>query len=148
MTKFKKSAVSILALLSAACITSSVALYGFDGAQKGAASGAGTISKFNGSIDTGEEEVFDTNSVYKLPETVDKDEYISLIIKTDSQSVIDAYRAKDTDMTVSEYAATTEASRIARTSAIENSSLKRKLASSGIEYTEGENYDTILSGLR
>lgn len=146
MTKFKKSAVSILALLSAVCITSSVALYGFDGAQKGAASGAGTISKFNGSIDTGEEEVFDTNSVYKLPETVDKDEYISLIIKTDSKSVIDAYRAKDTDMTVSEYAATTEASRIARTSAIENSSLKRKLASSGIEYTEGENYDTILSG--
>ncbi len=144
MTKLKKSAVSMLALVSAICLSSGAVLFSYDGVTPAEADS--TVSEFKGDINTGINNYFDSDVVYQLPDTVEENQYLSLIISADTLTVLDAYKQSGTELSISEYAATTEASRIARESAIENSHMKQKLSKAGIDFKDGEVYDTILSG--
>lgn len=145
MTKLRKSAVSVLAVLSAACLASSAVAYAFKG-NDGNTTYANTISRVDNSIKSDVDKYFNSEVVYKLPETVADNDEVSVIVTMSTQSVMDAYTVSKTNQTISEFASTDEAQVIADNVAAERVKLINKLEKSGVNFTVGEEYDTIISG--
>lgn len=104
------------------------------------------IGLFDGDVQTNVEDLFDSNVVHKLPSTVSDTDIISLIIKTDLPSVMDAYREADTDLSLSEYANSEHALAIKQRIAKEQASLLASLDKAGLDYTLGLEYNTVLAG--
>lgn len=145
MTKLKKSAVSVLAVLSAACITSSAIAYAFKGSDTDLAY-ANTISRVGGSVKSDADKFFNSEVIYKLPETVADNDDISVIVTMNNQSIMDAYFDSDGTGKVSDFANSAEARAIANNISVECDKLINRLQKAGINFTVGEEYDTILSG--
>ena len=144
MVTFRKTAIRLLALLCSACLFTGVAL-----ADRSGGAGAGkynTISKVSGSLETGAENFFDGDVVYRLPDTVSDGQNISLIVQTDAESVMDSYEKSGSSLSLSEYAATVKARNVSRRAEAEGEKLLAKLSEAGIAYTAGESYDTLFSG--
>ena len=80
MTKFKKSAVSLLSLLCAACLFTGTVFGDYSGKAGAGAGKDVTINKVSAPVETDAEEFYDENVVYKLPDTVSDDQEISLIV--------------------------------------------------------------------
>ena len=146
MTKFKKSAVSLLSLLCAACLFTGTVFGDYSGKAGAGAGKDGTIDKVSAPVETDAEEFYDENVVYKLPDTVSDDQEISLIVDMGTQSVLDSYNENVSGMTLSEYASSADARNISRRIATESAKYKAKLSGAGISYSVGETYDTIFSG--
>lgn len=146
MTKFKKSAVSLLSLLCAACLFTGTVFGDYSGKAGAGAGKDGTINKVSAPVETDAEEFYDENVVYKLPDTVSDDQEISLIVDMGTQSVLDSYNENVSGMTLSEYASSSDARNISRRIATESAKYKAKLSGAGISYSVGETYDTIFSG--
>lgn len=100
----------------------------------------------NGLIDTHIEDYFDEKVVTKLPETVAENDDISVIVKMNVGSVIDAYNEYERMESAAEFASSERAAQIRSEVALETDRLINLLNSTGINYTVGEKYDTVLSG--
>ena len=148
MTKLRKHVVKIVALVGAAsftlgaCSANEVRPNTLEHSEDKAS----YVQKANGSIKTNQEDFYDKNVVYKLPETVEQNQDISVIVTMNTETVVDAYKAKDTTETLSDYVASGEAKRIATEATRAQSRLIDQLRNSGVNYTLGEKYDTILNG--
>ena len=148
MTKLRKHVVKIVALVGAAsftlgaCSANEVRPNTLEHSEDKAS----YVQKANGSIKTNQEDFYDKNVVYKLPETVEQNQDISVIVTMNTETVVDAYKAKDTTETLSDYVASGEAKRIATEATRAQSRLIEQLRNSGVNYTLGEKYDTILNG--
>lgn len=89
----------------------------------------------------------DSSVMFKLPDNVKDDDEISVIITVDVVNIMDAYEGTDKTMSFSEFALNSEAADNIRADiAKEKKEFLDKLNKNGIKYTEGEDYDTLLSG--
>ena len=104
------------------------------------------IGLFDGDVQTNIKDLFDKNVVHKLPDTVSDTDIISLIIKTDLPTVMDAYKEADTDLSLSEYAQSEAAAAVKDRIAAKRGELLAKLDAAGLDYGKGLEYDTVLSG--
>ena len=148
MKKSIKTSVRILSFVIIACLFLSASV---STAKTDAVSSAGTalrsfITDITGLIDVRTEDFFDDNVVTRLPSTVSPDDEISVIVKMNVESVMDAYVNGDKALSVSEYADTDEARAIAANVGAEREKLVKRISDSGIFFVEGEKYDTVMSG--
>ncbi|MBQ8322216.1 MAG: leucine-rich repeat protein [Clostridia bacterium] len=104
------------------------------------------IRPYNGSLINNKENYYNSSVIYKLPDTVEDTDELSLIIKMQSTSLMDGYKKDGDGMTFAEYAETDGASSIRSEIAKKADELKKKLDGSGVEYELGRSYDTVLSG--
>ena len=92
-------------------------------------------------------EYLDSSVVFKLPDDVNANDEISVIITTDIVSVMDAYDGTDKTMSLSDYAKHSDYASKAKASVAEQKAkVLASLDDKNISYTEGEEYSTILGG--
>lgn len=147
MTK-KKSLILQLASVSVACVLGAGVFspYGKSLAVNGATEQGQLVNRYNGTFDSGKENYFDSSVMYRLPETVEMDQDISVIVEMSTGTLLDAYKASGSKLTVAEYGATGEGVRVLNNIERDRRALVRKLSKSGIKYEMGDSYDTVLSG--
>ncbi len=131
-------AIALLMVLSTLLTMSSLSVAGTEKTDY--------IGLFDGEIQTNTESLLDSNVVHKLPDTVSDTDIISLIIKTELPSVMDAYRESDSDLSLSEYASSDEAKAVKDRIAAKQDELLGTLDAAGLGYTLGIEYNTVLSG--
>ena len=149
MTKYKRNilkvfSVGIACVLVAGCTVGEINFRGDDTSPSGA---AGKIGLYDGSLDTNVEDYFDSSVVYKLPDTIEKNQDISVIVEMSVDSVLDSYKDNaDGKLSVAEYRDSKKG--VAAVNKIERkrAELVKMLNKSGISYKRGETYDTVLSG--
>ncbi len=90
---------------------------------------------------------FNDDVVQQLPSTVKNSDRLSLIIRTKNQTVVDSYDATPTGKTLLQYAGSPEAQSIRAEINQDSASLLNELKDSGIDYTVGKSYYTLLSGV-
>ncbi len=148
MTKTRKSAVAIVALLSAGCFAAGSVAYAFtDNRQNvSVAADQAQLTNIDGLVDNNTEKYFDSNVMYRLPETVKDDEEISVIISMSVDSVLDAYHSSPFSGEYAQFLKTERARAAAEKIDRQKRECLKELKASGIEYTLGESYDTLLSG--
>ena len=145
----RKIAVKILSLVTATAITAS--FFAGDGKSQNTSvyarkSTLSDITEVTASYKNDLSPYYDENVTYKLPENVNGDEIISVIVKLNTDSVLDAYEKSAKDVSVSDYVLTASAASVSKTVESERKKLIKKLSASGINYTLGETYDTVLGG--
>ena len=137
-----KSAFGIVAMLLVAATLVSSFVQSFGGTSETSP----LIKLFDGTLNTNREEYYDNSSIYKLPTTVQDTDDLSIIVQGESQTLLEAYEAMDTDMTFGEFALTEEAAAIRASIAKENAEILSRLSKTSVAYTRGLTYDTLLSG--
>ena len=103
-----------------------------------------SISDISGSIDLGTENLLNESVMYKLPDSVKVSDDISIIVQMKDAALLDAYDASGSDLSFAEYVLTDEAEEVRQSIVSASESLKARL--DGINYTEGENYNVVMSG--
>ncbi|MBQ8429566.1 MAG: leucine-rich repeat protein [Clostridia bacterium] len=153
MLKMKKSVknrmIKIVALAASACLLTGFGVDSFTtpkAANGGKVEDVALVNKVNGALQTNQEDFYDENVVYKLPETVSQNEDISVIVAMNTDTLMDAYKAANTQTTLSEYVKSNEANVLASKIKSKQNDLISTLINSKIPYTLGQRYDTILSG--
>ncbi len=90
---------------------------------------------------------FDSSVVFKLPDTIDKDDEISVIVTTDDKAVIDVYEGSDKTMSLADFALKSNYAKAAKQNlAKDKAEVLAALDKQNISYKTGEEYTTILSG--
>ncbi len=111
-----------------------------------AVSASNYIREITGDINTNIDKYFDNSVLYQLPESIEADQEISVIVKMEQSSILDAYKKTDKTMSVGAYAMTEEAAALRANIAEEKQSLLKALDDQSINYRTGADYDTVLSG--
>lgn len=83
---------------------------------------------------------------YQLPETVADEEIISVIVKMDTDTVLDAYDKTSKNATLAEYMTTKKAKGVRATNDKAKNALVKALNKANVAYTLGVEYDLLLSG--
>ncbi len=104
------------------------------------------ISKVTDKIQNNIQNYLDGSNVYQLAPSVKDDDEISLIVMVDAYSLLEGYNASGAKVNFSEYAATPEAKALASNILNENKKITELLDQSGVAYTVGEQYNTVISG--
>ena len=107
---------------------------------------ASSISKIESLIKNPAENYYNSSVMYRLPDAIDKNQEISLIIQLPTVTLLDAYNDAKTDESFAEFVKTDRAYEVMRDIRDDVSNLEFKLSLGGIDYTVGEKYDTLLSG--
>lgn len=153
MRKTKKLAIKLLSAVLVFCMTVAYSVSGLTVSaeelnkfSKKPSVASSSITRIDASIDTGKEAFFDKSVVTELPDSVSEYEELSVIVQTSAENIYDAYENRGGDMTLTEYAASFDAKKVASKVAKENDKIVKILKSSGIKYELGESYDVLLSG--
>lgn len=104
------------------------------------------ITRLDASIDNDVASYFNEDVVSKLPSTVKDDEDISVIVEMNVSSVLDAYNQADTSSSIYQYTNTGEGRKVTNAIESEKNKLLKILRRSGIKFSLGESYETLLSG--
>ena len=89
----------------------------------------------------------DSSVMQQLPETVQADQEISVIILTNQATILEAYEAGAKTMSFTDFALSAdEAQQIREAILLEKTQVLKELDAEGIAYTTGADYDTLLSG--
>ncbi|MBP3376469.1 MAG: leucine-rich repeat protein [Clostridia bacterium] len=123
-------------------IASACMLFGGDGAMLQNS----VVTQSGLDIDTNKEQYLNSSVMYKLPDTVKDTDDISIIIRTQSTSLLDAYDAGDMDMSFPEYAYSDEADRVAAGILDEKKEILSSVDGAKIDYTLGADYKAIFGG--
>ena len=92
-------------------------------------------------------EYLDSNVAYQLPESVQDDEMISIIINLPIVDLLDAYEATDKTMSFSEFALESdEAKETVEKVAAQKDQILSKLDELAIGYTTGDDYSVLMTG--
>lgn len=148
MKKFKQQMIKLMSLCCAACFLLGACAESVDTAKNNVVNeekGKYT-EKLNGSLKTNKEEFYDETVIYQLPDSVAMDTEISVIVTMSTKSLVKTYLSEESEETVSKFIASKEGKETARKIATERKNLIHKLKKSGVNYTLGEQYDTVLSG--
>ncbi len=93
------------------------------------------------------EDYLNSSVMFQLPEGVGADEEISVIITIDNINLMDAYEGTDKTMSFADYVANSdEAASIKKEILDRKQEILDNLDEKGINYTLGEDYNTVLSG--
>ena len=131
--------VMIFSSLLAISMSATGGVAGSNTAQSG-------IRPYNGSLINNKENYYDSSVIYKLPDTVEDTDELSLIVKMKSASLMDGYKKDGKGMTFAEYSQTEKAAAIRDEIVKQADELKKKLGDSKVQYELGASYDTVLSG--
>ena len=104
------------------------------------------ISKLDTNLNTDYSQYFGSAVTQKLPEGVEDDDEISLIIQTKHKTLLDAYDASGSNLSFAAYCQTEEAIELLASMDQEYNELISLLNSKNISYATGERYDTLFSG--
>lgn len=89
----------------------------------------------------------DNSVVLHLPEGVTDEDEISVIITVDTATIMESYKGTDKSMSFKEYALESEdAAKITEEINAKKADILSRLDEKGVEYTVGEDYNTLLSG--
>ena len=89
----------------------------------------------------------DSSVVLRLPEGVTNEDEISVIITVDTVTIMDAYEGTDKSMSFKDYALYSEdAAKITEEINAKKADILSRLDEEGVEYTVGDDYNTLLSG--
>ena len=149
MKGFKKIAIKCMAFLSLFSVGAGLVGQSFaeaKGLTPSSQAVKSNISKVDALVDSNIEQYFDESVVQSLPGSVQENQVISVIVELKGDSVMDAFKAQSTVDTVSNYVNTSEAKLRAAQIEKEQNSWIYNLNKSGISYTLGERYDTVLNG--
>ncbi len=102
--------------------------------------------QLNDTIKVNTEQYYDGTKIVKLPSNVKDGDMISVIVKSEAECLYDAYKASKSKLSFSEYIATDDAKAVKTKISKENEKLKSILDKTGVEYKQGNGYDTVLSG--
>lgn len=92
-------------------------------------------------------EYLDSSVMFRLPDGINGNEEISVIVTVDAVNIMDAYENSSKTMSLSEYASkAADTENIKKGISSEKAKLLESLDSNGIAYKEGEEYSTVLSG--
>ncbi len=90
---------------------------------------------------------FDSSVVFELPDTINENDEISVIVTTDDISVMDAYEDSDKTMSLADFALKSNYAKVAKQNlAKDKAEVLAALDEQNISYKTGEEYSTILSG--
>ncbi len=98
------------------------------------------------SINTNYEKYLDSSVVMKLPEGVKSTDEISVIVRLDNTTILDAYEDSDKTMSIGEFSLSEDAAEIRAAVSKERAKLLAALDVEGLEYSTGVSYDTIITG--
>ncbi|MCD8206666.1 MAG: leucine-rich repeat protein, partial [Bacteroidales bacterium] len=153
MTGRRKATTRILSVICAGAL-----LFGMIKIDNGGIVGSGSVSasaavdtstvhRVDQSIDTKTEELFDPAVVYQLTDTVKADTDISVIVTMSSEATVyETFEESGSDLEFSDYVTTSAGQKAARSVSRASNTLIKKLNRSGVKYTLGYTYDTVLSG--
>ncbi len=143
--KFKKVTARVLVAVVCLIMIFSVALTSLGTTAAVSAESYSSIRE-NNSIYSDYTSFLDGSVVQKLPETVKDTDIISVIIKLDTPSIMDAYKQTNRSLSFAEFAKTDEAMAIKAQIAAEKTAYLQSLDEKGISYSTGADYSNILSG--
>ena len=90
---------------------------------------------------------FNSSVVFELPDTINDNDEISVIVTTDDIAVMDAYEGSDKTMSLAQYASSSDYAKEAKQNlAKDKAQVLAALDKQNISYKTGEEYSTILSG--
>ena len=92
------------------------------------------------------QDYLDSNVAFRLPDGIGEEEEISIIIRYDLPSVMDAYDKTDKTMSLLDYSATEEAQQVRERIRARQQAIMTTLTEQGVAYKLGEQYDTLFSG--
>ena len=109
---------------------------------------ASFIKKLENVLSTGDiTQLFDSSVMFRLPDGIADDQEISVIISLDTITIMDAYDGTDKTMSFKDYALYSEdADEIKAEISNRKAEILSKLDKKGVEYTTGEDYNTVISG--
>ncbi len=147
MQKTKKMILPIAMLLALTLLFSSVGAPTIS-AVDSAVHGLGDAPYINlvEGLDINEADFFASSAVQKLPEGISDDEIVSLIIRTESKTLLDAFNSKERDTTFGEFLATEEAAAVRLELEEQKEALLERLDDACVIYDEGDSYDSLLAG--
>ena len=97
-------------------------------------------------VDTNYQQYLDNSVIYKLPDTIEDDQEISVIIVMGEEAIIEAYEKSDKSKTLAEFALSEEAIAIREQVIAQKNALTAKLDNKSIPYSVGLSYDTLFAG--
>ena len=143
-TNFPKIFRSVLSLLAAVSLLLGMvpAVFAVDA---DATFQSGGINLLEG-LNVNYKDYLNSEVAFQLPDEIGKEEEISVIIRTDLPSVMDAYDATDKTMTLQEFAVTDEAQAVIDKIRARQAAILATLDEQGVEYKVGEEYSALFSG--
>ena len=149
MVKFKKTALSVVSVGMAACLSTSIAAMALacmkDKGGASAATGDG-ITRVNASIDKHTADYFDSNVVSRLSDNIGVNQEISVILSLNTKSTLEAYLESDSKGEFTDYLSTASAKSIVKKNAAASNELIKALDKANISYKMGNSYEHVLSG--
>ncbi len=107
----------------------------------------GFIQRLPDSLAADYMDMLDGSKVFRLPDTVRHDQEISVIIRLDNTTVMEAYQGTDRTMSLGRFSLeSAEAAAIRRELAVRREEILARLTERGIAFTAGETFDTLLAG--
>ncbi len=154
MTKKKKFLINILSVVTAICFVvagvsgdfGSVSASGGNGGNKSSSSVSDVMKIKDGTVDLNSSSYFDSSAVYKLPDTVQPSDDVSIIVEMNVETVKDAFDKTMTGGTLKDFVGTKSAEKTSAKIASKRKNFYDKLDGAGIDYVIGEEYDTLLGG--
>ncbi len=104
------------------------------------------IRLIDGIIDYDRTQLYDDSVIYQLPDTVNEDDDLSIIVKMEGVSLFDAYQKSDKSLSMLEFATSSEGQSIVSNIGVDTQRLIAALDESDLDYTAGKTYDTVLCG--
>ncbi len=146
MSKFKKVFPKILSFLMVTVMAVAMFAQTPTDAVKAEYLPQEKVTKIEASIDSDVTSQFNEEVAQKLPSTVSDDEEISVIVEMNVTNLLDAYNQSDSSASVYQYTNTKEGRQVTNNIESEKNKLLRIIRRSGINFSLGESYETLLSG--
>ena len=140
--KMLRSAISLLAAVS--MLLGTVPMVFAAEADALTVQGSG-INRLEG-LNVNYKDYLNSQVAFQLPDEIGKEEEISVIIRTDLPSVMDAYDATDKSMSLQEFATTDQAAAITEKIRARQAAILSTLDEQGVEYKVGEEYSALFAG--
>lgn len=150
--RLRKIGITVSTALLGACLTLTAVLPAFqeeEASLSAEASANQSVTKIDsGNIDSNITDYYSAATTEALSSSVGDDEEISVIVCLNEDSVLDAYATdkKASGKTVAEYALSKEGAVVAANIRTQQIKLQSLLSRSGVQYTLGNTYDTLIGG--
>ncbi|MBO5304989.1 MAG: S8 family serine peptidase, partial [Clostridia bacterium] len=144
MKKITKSSIIVSIILALLVIFTACSALSAENSVGKINTSSNGISSVDVKIDASE--YFNKDVVFELPSGISTGTDLSLIVKLNGNSILDAYESADTDLTLSQFATSDKAQAIRNQINYSKQNLLASFDNANISYTLGKNYDTLLGG--
>ena len=144
MKKITKSSIIVSIILALLVIFTACSALSAENSVGKINTSSNGISSVDVKIDASE--YFNKDVVFELPSGISTGTELSLIVKLNGNSILDAYESADTDLTLSQFATSDKAQAIRNQINYSKQNLLASFDNANISYTLGKNYDTLLGG--